>query len=66
MAFVMKDDLALNPLKVAFFGAVGVMFAPNGIAHYFWEHFGTIPVPGGVANVHKIYVFSEETACVVL
>ena len=32
---MMKDDVALNPLKVAFFGAVGVMFAPNGIAHYF-------------------------------
>ena len=35
MTFVMKDDVALNPLKIAFFGAVGLMFAPNGIAHYF-------------------------------
>ena len=33
--FVMKDDVAFDPLKVAFFGAEGVMFAPNGIAHYF-------------------------------
>ena len=66
MTFLGVSDVAFDPLKVAFFGAVGVMFAPNGIAHYFWEHFGTIPVPGGVANVHKIYVFSEETACVVL
>jgi hypothetical protein len=42
----------LDPLKVAFFGAIGVIFSLNGIAHYLQEHSRSIPVPGGVANVH--------------
>jgi hypothetical protein len=30
-----KDDVTLNSLKVAFFGAIGVIFSPNGIADDF-------------------------------
>jgi len=35
MAFLMKDYVALDPLDVAFFGAIGVMFSPNGLGDDF-------------------------------
>ena len=51
MAFLMKDDVTFALLKVAFFGAIGVVFSPNGIADYLKEHFRSI--------VHKKLPFSR-------
>jgi len=35
VAFVMEEDVAFGPIQVGFFGAVGVMFEANDIAHTF-------------------------------
>ncbi len=33
MAFVVKEDVSFAPVEVLFFGAVGIVFKSNGIAH---------------------------------
>jgi hypothetical protein len=38
--FVVKKDVAANPLHIGFFGAARVMLDANGIAHLVKELFG--------------------------
>jgi len=39
VAFVVKEDVAASPVEIGLFGAVGVVFGADGIAHAVEEFF---------------------------
>ena len=40
MAFIMKEDIFLDPINVCLFGVAGVMLDSHGVAHLVHEIFG--------------------------
>jgi len=42
MAFVVEEDVTLDPVNVALFCAMGMMFALNGLANLVKEFLGTL------------------------
>jgi acyl-[acyl carrier protein]--UDP-N-acetylglucosamine O-acyltransferase len=42
MPFIVKKDVAANPLHINFLGAVRIMFDTNGITHLVKELFRTV------------------------
>ena len=40
VAFVVKEDIAPGPMSLGFFGAIGIMLQPDGIAKLIKQFFG--------------------------
>jgi hypothetical protein len=53
MALVMKEDVAANPIKIAFLSAVGIVLHTNGFLHLIQQLLeAMIPSPDSEAIVH--------------
>jgi len=42
MTLVVKQNVATNPIEIAFLSAVGIVLEANSIAHLVKEFFGTV------------------------